>query len=483
MLIMPCFRILGVLLMLMSLTMLPPIAVSFWYEDGTAAAFFHSMCLTAGIGFISWLPFRKYRQPLRTRDGFFIVALFWKALSVVGALPFVLNDAPNISFVDAVFESVSGFTTTGSTVLVGLDHLPNAIRYYRQQLQFIGGMGIVILAIAILPMLGVGGLQLFRAESTGPVKDNKLTPRITETAKALWLIYVGLTVACALAYWAGGMSLFDAIGFSFATISTGGSAPYDASFSYYDSELLEVIATVFMVLGGLSFSLHFVALKQKSLRCYWRDSEAKAYFCILIGISALVFAALFAYGTHAHWYDGAIDAVFQVTSIMTTTGFTTATFANWPIFVPILILLAGLIGGCAGSTAGGVKVIRVLLSYKHSAREIKRLIHPNGLFPIKVNQKVVPDRVLDAVWGFLSVFVIIFIIFMLATMATGVDFYTAFSVVAATIANSGPALGEASAHFGTMPETAKWILALSMLVGRLEIFTLLVLLAPEFWRS
>jgi len=484
MLIKTCLRILGILLMIFSVTLLPPAFIALYYQDGMVNGFLLAAASTFFSGLVLWLPFYREKHQLRTRDGFLIVTLFWVALSFAGAIPLILVATPHIPLVDAVFESVSGFTTTGSTVLTGLDYLPNSIRYYRQQLHFIGGMGIIILAVAILPMLGIGGLQLYRAESTGPVKD-KLTPRITETAKALWLIYVGLTIACTISFWLAGMSWFDAVCYAFSSVSTGGNAPHDQSIGFFNSNMINLVAVIFMFLGGVSFSLHFAAFHSKNLRCYWNDSEFRAYLLILAVVFLGVFTVMIIYRRYATPQDDLIHSLFHVVSMITTTGLTTSAdgFSSWPLYVPVLLLIAGLIGGCANSTSGGIKVIRVLLMQKQSVREMDRLVHPNGQFIIKINDKPVPDHVLDAIWGFMGFYLLVFALLVLALMATGLNFISAWSGVAATIANIGPGLGGFELNYSSATPMAKWLLSASMLIGRLEIFTIFVLLSPTFWRD
>ena len=484
MLIRTCLRILGLLLMIFSITLLPPVFIALYYQDGMVNAFLLTAASTFFLGLFIWFPFCRQKHQLRTRDGFLIVTLFWVTLSFAGAIPLVLVETPHIAFVDAVFEAVSGFTTTGSTVLIGLDDLPNSIRYYRQQLHFIGGMGIIILAVAILPMLGIGGLQLYRAESTGPVKD-KLTPRITETAKALWLIYVGLTLVCMIAFWLAGMSWFDAICYAFSSVSTGGNAPHDQSIGFFHNNTINVIAIVFMFLGGVSFSLHFIAWHTKSLRGYWKDSEFRAYLLILCCVFLGVFIVMILNRLYDTPQDDFIQSLFHVVSMLTTTGLMTSAdgFSGWPLYVPVLLVLAGLIGGCANSTSGGIKVIRVLLMQKQSAREMRRLIHPNGQFIVKINDKPVPDHVLDAIWGFMGFYLLVFGLLVLALMGTGLNFLSAWSGVASTIANIGPGLGAFELNYSSATPLAKWLLSASMLVGRLEIFTIFVLLSPAFWRD
>jgi len=476
-------RILGILLMLFSVTMLPAAAVGWGYGDGAVQPFIVAFVLLLVAGGVIWLPVRHSRQELRVRDGFMVVVLFWTVLGLSGALPFVLAESPNMSVTDAVFEAVSGLTTTGATVIVGLDDLPHSILFYRQQLQWLGGMGIIVLAVAVLPMLGIGGMQLYRAETPGPMKDSKLTPRITETAKALWYIYLGLTILCALAYWLAGMGGFDAVGHAFTTVAIGGFSTHDASMGYYNSTTIEMIAVIFMLLAGVNFALHFVAWRSKEPRIYFRDTEFRFYVSILAVVTLVATAMLYYSDTYIFWDDAFTKGLFQAVSIGTTTGFTTAEFYFWPGFLGILLLFASFIGGCAGSTGGGIKVIRFLLLIKQGMREIQRLIHPAAQIPIRVGNKTIPNRVFDAVWGFFALYVASFILMYLGLSLTGLDLMTSFSAVAACINNLGPGLSRVGPHYADLNDAAKWILCFAMLLGRLEIFTLLVLLTPSFWRK
>lgn len=461
--------------------MLPPIGVSMFYDDGHDYAFVGAFVITLATGFLIWLPVYRVRQDLRTRDGFLITVLFWVVLGMFGAVPLILSSSPHLTVVDAVFESLSGLTTTGATVITGIDTLPKSILYYRQQLQWLGGMGIIVLAVAILPMLGIGGMQLYRAETPGPVKDSKLTPRITETAKALWYIYLSLTIACALGYWAAGMTPFDAIGHSFSTVAIGGFSTHDASIGYFDSATIEAICTFFMVISAVNFSLHFFAWRQKTILHYFQDPEFQFYIGILAVVTFITMFALIGTETYAP-VESMRKSIFMVVSIATTTGFATADFAHWPVMLPFMLFVAAFAGGCAGSTGGGMKVIRVLLILKQGYREIMRLVHPNAVIPVKLGNKPISDRVLEAVWGFFSVYLIVFIIMLIALLGTGLDQVTAWSAVGAALNNLGPGLGDVAVHYGDLNETAKWILCFAMLLGRLEVFTLLVLFTPAFWK-
>ena len=476
-------RILGLLLMVFSLTMLPPVGVSLYYADGSYPAFLAAAGWLIAVGALIWWPARRDRRDLRLRDGFVVVTLFWTVLGLAGALPLYISPQPDIGATDAIFEAVSGLTTTGATVLTGLDTLPKSILYYRQQLQWLGGMGIVILAVALLPMLGVGGMSLYRAEMPGPVKDAKLTPRITQTARMLWVVYVTITLACAGAYWLAGMGLFDAVGHAFATVAIGGFSHYDASLGHFDSRTIELVAVFFMLVGAMNFGLHFVAWRNWRFSVYWRDPECQAFLRLMAGLSAVTLVYLLLAGDYDDTLQLAADGVFQAVSIATTTGFTTSHYHHWPAGLPVLLLFASFIGGCAGSTAGGLKVVRCLLLVKQGRREIVRLVHPNAEIPVQLGGRAVPLRVVDAVWGFFAVYVGVFTVLMLSLMATGVDQVTAFSAIAATLNNLGPGLGEVAYSYAGLGGVGKWICVLAMLLGRLEIFTLLLLFTVTFWRK
>jgi trk system potassium uptake protein TrkH len=475
-------RILGVLLMLFSvLANLPSILVSLIYQDGELGSFFTSLLITFAVGFVLWIITLKAKKELRTRDGFLVVTLFWTVLGTFGALPFIFSQELPLSITDAVFESISGLSTTGATVIVGLDFLPKSILFYRQQLQWLGGLGIVALAVAVLPMLGIGGMQLYRAESPGPIKNDNLVPRLAETAKALWYIYLVLTLACTLCFWGAGMTLFDAICHSFSTVAIGGFSTHDSNLGYFDSAAINYIATAFMLFAGINFALHFSAWRQRSLSQYFRDTELKFYVVILGVVAFITVTVLYTSNTYS-LPDALEHGIFQAVSIATTTGYTTADFSSWPSMLPYLLIYASIIGACAGSTGGGMKVIRILLILKQGLREVQRLIHPNAVIHIKLGRTLVPDRVIDSVWGFFAVYVMVFLALLLALLATGLDVVTAFSAVGASINNLGPGLAGVSQNYSELSAIAKWILCLAMLLGRLEIFTLLVLFLPMFWR-
>lgn len=476
-------RILGLLLMIFSTTMLIPVFIDYLYQENAATPFLQAFALIFSAGLLLYIPLRNQIRELRLRDGFMVVVMFWVVLGSAGGVPLYLSDAIDLSVTDAVFESVSGLTTTGATVIVGLDYLPHSILFYRQELQWLGGMGIIVLAVAVLPMLGIGGMQLYRAETPGPVKDSKLTPRITETAKALWLIYLALTVSCALAYWYAGMNGFDAISHAFSTVAIGGFSTHDASMGFFENQGIELIAIVFMLLSGVNFALHFTALRHKRLTPYLRDAEFKVYILVLFAVSIITTSYLLLTKTFESPTDSIIEGLFQVVSIGTTTGFTTQEYYSWPGFLPVLLLYVSFMGGCAGSTGGGIKVIRILLLVKQGIRELNRLVHPSAQFAVKIGRKPVPDKVIEAVWGFFAAYFALSALMILLLMASGLNQDTAFSAVAACLNNLGPGLDQVGQNYASINDFAKWVLCLAMLLGRLEIFTLLVLLTPGFWRK
>ena len=476
-------RIIGSLLMIFSVTQLPPVIVSLIYNDGEIKVFLMTFMVTLFTGLVLWLPVLKSRTELRLRDGFIVVVAFWTVLGLFGSLPLILSDQITISVTDSIFESISGLTTTGATILANIEALPKSILYYRQQLQWLGGMGIVVLAVAIMPMLGIGGMQLYRAETPGPMKDSKLTPRLTETAKALWYIYLTLTILCGLGYWGAGMSVFDAIAHSFATVSIGGFSTHDASMAYFiDTPLIEITAIIFMFLSGINFALHFTSWRNRSIKAYLMDAEFKTYVTLML-VAIIISTSYLFYTEHFATADQTIlYSVFQVVSIGTTTGFTTQQYHLWPGFLPVMLLFLSFVGGCAGSTGGGMKVIRFLLLFKQGLREIMRVIHPNAILSIKVGGKPLQPRVIESVWGFFSVYVATFSVMLLVLMFLGLDQVTAFSAVAACMNNLGPGLNEVGLNYAGLDDSVKWILCFAMLLGRLEIFTLLVLLTPAFWK-
>ncbi|SFV68850.1 Potassium uptake protein TrkH [hydrothermal vent metagenome] len=471
-------KTIGLLLMIFSVTQLPPILVDWIYQESERNSFLLSFFASLITGFVLWFLTKNNKKDFRVREGILVVVLFWIILSLFGSIPFLFF---NLSMSNAFFESISALTTTGATVLTNLDDMPKALLYYRQQLQWLGGMGIIVLAIAILPMLGIGGLQLYNMEKKG-VNDSKLMPKITQTAKMLWLIYVGLTVLAALFFYIAGMSFFDAIAHSFSTIATGGFSTHDSSIGFYNSQLIESVAIVFMFLAGINFSLHFFAFRDKSLLSYFKDSEFKAYLSFLLISFVIVVILLLSQNYYPTLSQTIRHSLFQVVSIVTSTGFISQDFSLWPTILPVLLIFLSFVGASTGSTSGGMKVVRILLLLKQGMNEIKHLIHPNICNAVKLGNKIVPERTMISIWGFFSLYVFSFIIIMIALMITGLDQVTAFSATATSINNLGPGLGVVALNYESINDTAKWILSFSMLLGRLEIITLIALFHRAFWR-
>ncbi len=476
-------RLFGLLLTMAGVSQLPPLLVAIIFNDASREPFLISACGEILIGLVLFLPVRHGPMELRVRDGFLVVVMAWLTIGIGGAVPLWLLKQPSISLVDGLFETMSALTTTGATVLTGLDTMPRGLLFHRAQLQWLGGIGIIVLAVAILPMLRIGGMQLYRAETPGPMKDSKLTPRITETAKALWLIYLALTAACALAYWLAGMGFFDAVTHAFTTVPIGGFSNYDTSMAHFGNPLIEMVAMLFMVIAGMNFALHFVAWRNASIQAYFQDAELRAYLGLLAFFILLTTLEILRLGVTPNIGDALRLGAFQTISTLTTTGYTTDSFYLWPGYLSSLFLILCLIGGCAGSTGGGMKVIRVMLLYKQMVREIKRLVHPNAVLAIKLGDRAVSDNVISAVWAFFFLYVASIVCIGMLLHASGLDPVTAFSATVACLTNLGPALGEAGPHYGTLGAFPKLLLTFAMLLGRLELFTLLVLFTPGFWKD
>lgn len=472
-------RIFGAIIALSSLITVPPMLIAHWLGEPALTAFLDSFLLIGGAGLMIWYPVRHAEYEMRLRDGFLITSSIWILASLVTAIPFTLA-APYLTYTDAVFEAASGLTTTGATVITGLDALPRSVLLYRQSLNFLGGMGIVILAVAILPMLKIGGMQLFRAETTGPTRDNKMTPRIAETARALWMVYLGLNAACALAFWMGGMDLFDAVCHAMSTMATGGFSTHDASFGYWNSPMLEWMATVFMLVAATNFGMHWYAWRRATLAHYQADSELRSFLAAVVIASLLVALGLWAWGTFG-FGEALRHSIFQVVSNITTTGFTSVGYQDWPGAGPLILLMLAFIGGCAGSTAGGMKVARWQMLVRQGLREIRQLVHPKGQFVVKVGGKRVSESVVISVGGFATLYLLSFLFMTLALNASGVDILTAFSAIAACLNNLGPGLGAVGTDFQALADGPIWLCSFAMILGRLEVFTVLVLLTPQFW--
>jgi trk system potassium uptake protein TrkH len=472
---------LGVLLLLFGATLVLPIAVSAFYADGELGNFVTVLVIALASGAALWFPFARRRAVIRVRDGFMIVALMWTVTSLLGSLPFLLS--LDIGFADAWFEAASGFTTTGSSVLVGLDTLPPSLLLYRQQIQWLGGIGVVVLAIALLPTLGIGGMQLYKAEMPGVFKDERMSPRIARTAKNVCVVYVVLTALCAACFWLAGMTPFDAFAHSMSTLSTGGYSTHDASFAYFASPAIEAVAIVFMLIGAISFSLHFVAWRTLKFDSYVRDSQTRAFIAIVAALVVVVAAVLYQTGARPEPLEALRYAAFEVVTVITSTGYGIDDFSLWPLALPVLLIFSSFIGGCAGSSAGGIKVIRFVILGKQSAVHIQKLIHPQAIRPIRVDGRVVPAEVIEGVWGFFMIYVAVFAALMTLLMLGGMDQVTAFGAVATCLNNLGPGLGDVATTFVSVSGYGKYLLTVAMLLGRLEIFTFLVLLTPQFWRG
>lgn len=476
------FRMLGQFTMMLSVSMITPIIISLYLGDGLLNKYLLSFIIVFLLGFTLWLSCNKRCDELKDSDGFLVVVLFWVFSCLLSSIPFCFFSEHFPTFTDALFETVSGYTTTGASILLDIDSLPISLLFYRQQLNFLGGMGIIILAVAILPILGIGGMQLYKAEASGPLKEDKLTPRISETAKILWNIYFSLMVLCAFSYWFAGMDFIDAIGESFATVSTGGFSMHSNSFAYYESIPIQLVAIVFMILGGINFSLHFIAIKKLSLKSYWLDEEIKVYFAVLFIVISLVLIGLY-YHNILFGFKEVVEAIFSIVSLSTTTGFTSGDFSHWPTFIPFLIIFSSVIGACTGSTSGGIKIMRFLLLFKQIYREMFRLLHPNSITSLKFSSITFPSYILQAMWGFLAVFIFSLIVMFLGLLATGLDLKSSLAASIASLSNSGTGIGNLSVSFENITYTAKWIMVFGMLLGRLEIFTLIILFLPIYWRK
>tara|TARA_B100002051_G_scaffold79145_1_gene75666 strand:+ start:11055 stop:12461 length:1407 start_codon:yes stop_codon:yes gene_type:complete len=460
---------------------IPGFLAYFFEEKDFVYNFIFTGFITFLIGCFLFFLASDKNGDLRTKDGFIITIFFWTVLGFFGSIPFYLANLEGVSYIDSLFESISGLTTTGATVLVGLDEMPRSLLFYRQLLQWLGGMGIIVLAVAVLPLLGVGGMQLYKAETPGPLKDSKLTPRITETAKALWFVYVTMTVACSILYKYFGMNWFDAVSHAFSTISIGGFSTHDQNFAFFNNSALRWTAIVFMVISGVNFALHYLAWTKRRIFHYFYDSEVKLYLSLLATTALITYLTLYYSGNI--YGDMIVDSAFQAVSIGTTTGFLTSNYSNWPLFVPIMLLIAAFIGACAGSTGGGIKVIRALILIRQGSSEITKLIHPNAVVTIKFGKKSLDPRVSESVWGFFAVYVATFLFILMILLSQNNDFLTAFSAVGATLNNLGPGLGAVSENYQEISDISKAALCLAMLLGRLEIFTLLLLFTPSFWRN
>ena len=474
---------LGLVVMLFSVCLLVPLAFSLGLGDGAAHAYDEAIVATLLVGAVLWLGTRRLRRELQVRDGFLLVALVWTVLPAFATLPLLIF-LPGLSFTDAYFEAASGLTASGATVLSGLDALPPSINLWRGFMIWLGGMGVLVLAVAIMPLLGVGGSQLYKAETPGPMKDTKLTPRIAETAKGLWLVYFALTVFCMLAYRWAGMSWIDAVMHGFTTMGLGGFSTHDASFAYWNSPKIEAVAMFFMLVAGVNFATHFLAWRRLSLAPYRRDPEATVYLAVLFTSVLLIALYLLAMGVYADFGSALRYASFNVISIATTTGYANTDFNLWPIFAPLSMLFLCSFVCCSGSTGSGVKMIRAQILFKQSLRELLRIIHPKLHRPVKFSGHAIENNIVFAVLAYIFVYIACISLSTLLLTASGLDAITGFSAAVAAINNMGPGLGQVgpASNYQVMNDFQTWLLTFLMLLGRLELFTLLVVLTPAFWR-
>lgn len=482
----PVLRVLGVLLMIFAMTMSVPLAASWWLRDGMWPIWPAALCLTLAAGAYLWWRMRHYQRELHARHGVILVTLVWLCLPLCAALPvwvIVGITGRGWSFTHAYFEAVSGLTTTGATVLSGLDTLPVSLNLWRTFLQWLGGMGILVLAVAVLPLLGVGGSQMFKAEAAGPVKDTKLTPRMTGTAKGLWGVYAAFSLTCALAFWAGGMQPLDAVMHMFTTVSLGGLSPHDTSFGHFQSPLLEGIAVVFMLAASCNFALYFIAVRKGHWRSFWRDLEMRATLATLLGSGLLVALLLWAKGI----YDlphALRHGMFHTISVATTTGFATVDYLAWPVFAPVFMLLLSGLATSAGSTGGGIKMMRVLILCGQARQELRRLAHPRAVQPVVLGGHVVDNATIFSVLAFMLVYGGTIIVLSMLLLLTDLDPITAITAVLASIHCTGPGLGAVgpTSSYAVLTDFQIWICTLAMLLGRLEILSFMALLTPVFWR-
>jgi trk system potassium uptake protein len=474
----------GRMVVLFALLMLVPLAFAVGQHDEAEQAFLISIAVTLGAGLIMSLATSRYRRDLQVRDGFVLVGMTWLALPAFAALPLVLA-VPGLSVHHAYFEAVSGFTATGATVLTGLDRLPLSINVWRCFLQLIGGLGIIVLAVAILPMLGVGGTQLFKTEMPGPMKDQKLTPRIAETARGLWTVYFVLSVICFFAYAAAGMSWADAFMHMCTTMGLGGFSSHDLSFGYWNSPWIEAVAVVFMMLAGVNFALYFIAWRQRSLRIVLVDVEVRAFWGVVLVSVAIISAYLAVHHTYPDYGEAFRHTVFHVVSLATTTGYASNDYAQWPLFAPLLMIMLGCFATCAGSTGGGIKMMRLLLLLKQTHRELVRIVHPDVVNPVVMAGAVVSSRVIQAVLAYMLIYGSTIVALTMMLLFSGLDVVTAFTAVIACVNNIGPGLGEVgpSVNYGGLNVFQVWICTFGMLLGRLELLAVLVLFTPQFWRD
>jgi trk system potassium uptake protein TrkH len=476
--------VLGIIAMAMSLSHLLPVASSVLLEDGTTRIFLWSMGINFAVGALLWLATRRRQHELQMREGILLIILVWVGGALFATTPLYFGIA-GISFTDAYFESMSGLTATGATLLEGLDRLPPSINLWRAELQWLGGMGVIVLVVAILPMIGVGGRQISKAEIPGPMKDEALTPRMTQTAKGLWIVYVALTAACLVAYHWAGMPWFDALVHSFTTIALGGFSSHDASLGYFNSATIEGVAMVFMLLAGINFATHFLVWQSRSLAPYRRDSELPYFLGVLAASVALITVFLWANGSYPDWPAALRHAAFHTISVGTNTGYATIDYNVWPVFAPLWLMFLGTFVACSGSAGGGIKMIRAMILFRQVFREFSKLAHPNAVTPLKIGGHVIANQVVFSVLAFFFAWLATLVSMTLLLTLSGLDVITAFSAIVASLNNIGPGLHQVgpAANFSVLSDFQTWVCTATMLLGRLELLTVLVVLTPAFWRK
>jgi trk system potassium uptake protein TrkH len=477
-------NVLSRVLLLFAASMALPWGLSYALGDGAQQAFGHALAATLASALVLWLITFHERRELQVRDGFLLVALVWTVLPAFAALP-LLFSLPGLRFTDAYFEAVSGLTASGATVLSHLDSLPPSVNLWRGFMIWLGGMGVIVLAVAILPLLGVGGSQLFKAETPTPMKDTKLTPRIAETAKGLWLVYVSFTAACVTAYWLAGMSGLDALMHGFTTMGLGGFSTHDASFAYWNSPAIEAVAIAFMLVAAMNFATHFLAWRRLSLRAYQKDPEARAMIAVLAIAVLMIAGYLVLTGVYEDFATALRYSAFNVVSLATTTGYANTDYGQWPIFAPLVMLFLSSFASCSGSTGSGMKMIRAQILFKQIFRELLRTIHPRIYSPVKLADRPISNATVFAVLAYVFMYVSCVIALTLLLTASGLDVISAFSAAIASLNNTGPGLGEVgpATTYANLTDTQTWICSFAMLLGRLELFTLMVVLTPAFWRK
>ena len=480
----PLLHVLGIIVAGFGLSMLLPLALAEITRDGAQRAYDEAMLITVGSGVLLWLIGRRWKRELKTRDGILLVVSTWTLLPVFAALP-LLFYMPDMKPVDAYFEAMSGLTATGATVLAGLDALPNSINLWRAQLHWLGGLGVIVLVVAVLPLLGVGGRQMFKAETPTPMKDQKLTPRMAETAKGLWAVYILLTVACIGVFWSLGMSLFDAVVHGFSVMGLGGFSSHDASLGYFDSVAIEAAAGTFALIAGINFATHFAVLRGRSLRSYAHDPEIRWFFGFVLGSCLMLAILLWARDFYLDFPTALRYAAFNTISVATTLGFSSTDYGHWPFFAGLWLMFLCSFSTSAGSTGGGIKMMRAVLLYKQVYRELRKLIHPSAEIPLRLGDQLVPNKIVYAVLAYFFIYVASIVTLSFVLSFSGLDVLTAFSAVVACINNTGPGLGQVgpASTYASLTDFQTAVCTFAMLLGRLELFTLLVVLTPAFWRK